>query len=157
MSFVLDADIISVFAKIGRLELLTAVFGHELYMSEAVYHDLQRAKRAGYDYLNEALHIIKVLKADKSYLTLLTSKKLGTGEIECIALCKERTLIFVSNDEKAKSAAETLGIPVVDLATILWYLKDEHIVRKDELHKIVNDIEEKDNTILSGKEDLLAD
>ncbi|HLC19811.1 MAG TPA: hypothetical protein VJK72_02755 [Candidatus Nanoarchaeia archaeon] len=158
MSFVFDADIISVFAKIGRLALLPVVFGNNLFMPEAVYHDLLRAQRAGYDYVSETLRIIKVTKADKSYASsLIKSKKLGAGEIECIALCKERTMTFVSNDEKAKLAAQTLGIDIIDLAAILWCLKDEHVVQKDELRKIINDIEVKDNTVLIGKEELLGD
>ena len=84
-------------------------------------------------------------------------EKLGAGEIECIALCKEHAMTFVTNDEKVKSAAQTLGIDVVDLNVILWYLKEERIVSKEELRKIINDIEVKDNTVLIGKESLLRD
>ncbi|MBS3139140.1 hypothetical protein J4207_05535 [Candidatus Woesearchaeota archaeon] len=157
MSFVFDADIISVFAKIDRLELLSIVFGKNLFMPEVVYHDLLRAQRAGYDYVSGALQVIKVMKADKSYASLIESKKLGAGEIECIALCKEHAMTFVTNDEKVKSAAQTLGIDVVDLNVILWYLKEERIVSKEELRKIINDIEVKDNTVLIGKESLLRD
>ncbi|HLC75225.1 MAG TPA: hypothetical protein VJH88_05225 [Candidatus Nanoarchaeia archaeon] len=152
MSFVLDTDIISTFAKIGRLKLLIKVFGEEIYMPEAVYQDLVCAQRAGYDYLKQTKDVITITKADD---TQLNDNKLGAGEIECIALCKQRSMIFVSNDVRAKSAAEKVGVAVIDLAGILWYLKNENIITKGELQQIIKDIEEKDHTTLLGKEELL--
>ena len=63
-------------------------------------------------------------------------------------------IVLVSNDKKAISIAEQLGITVIDLETILFYLKE--ILSKQELSKIMSMIEEKDKVIIRKKDQLLS-
>lgn len=78
---------------------------------------------------------------------------MGIGETECIAVCKARNAVLVTNDRKAIELAEELGVTVVDLETILYSLKD--LVDKNQLRQIIADIESKDRVIIVNKDKIL--
>lgn len=158
MSVVFDADIISTFAKIGKIHLLKKVFKEELSFPDAVQDDLIRARDAGYDYVTTALKEFKFVglqQEEADFVKSQSGKILGLGELECIAICKFRNYTFATNDKQAKVEAKKQGVNVVDLGGILWQLKPH--VSKEELKQIVQYIEEKDHTLLKGKELLLKD
>ncbi|MBI4451803.1 hypothetical protein HY637_00090 [Candidatus Woesearchaeota archaeon] len=157
MGFVFDADLLSTFAKIERLELLAKVFGNKnLLMPPAVASDLQRSK---------SILVKNVLKSKLFQQTNLSSqerelvkkiserKHLGMGEIECIAVCKQRKMVIVTNDNKAIDLADKLGIEAVDLEAILYSMKE--LMEIKALKQIIEDIEAKDRVVIVNKEIIL--
>lgn len=80
-------------------------------------------------------------------------KNLGMGELECIAICKERKMVLVTNDNKAIYVAEKLDIGVVDLESILYSMKD--FMEINELKRLIEDIESKDQVVIVNKERIL--
>jgi len=94
MGFVFDADLLSTFAKIEKLDILAKTFGNkDLIIPPAVASDLQRSK---------SILVKNVLKSklfqqanlsnqEKELVNKISERKhLGMGEIECIAVCKEK-------------------------------------------------------------------
>ena len=157
MSIVFDADIISTFAKIGKLDLLKRIFKEELLFPDAVHDDLIRARDAGYDYVTPALQFFKLVSLnaqEAGFVQSHSGKTLGLGELECIAICKYRKYQLSTNDAGAKAEAKRNGVKVVDLSVILWKIKENTTLR--ELQQIIQDIEQKDRTKITGKEQLLT-
>lgn len=157
MVFVFDADVSSTFAKIDRFGLLEKLMGKgNLAITPAVASDLKRSKSALVkDVLNSKVFQQLVLTKKEIDLAKKISerKNLGTGEIECVALCKIRGAVLVTNDNKAIRLAEELGIDVVDLETILYSLID--LIDRQQLKQIIDDIEAKDKVIIVNKDKII--
>ena len=157
MGFVFDADLLSTFAKIERLELLAKIFGNKnLLIPPAVASDLHRSK---------SILVKNVLKSKLFQQTNLSNqekelvnkiserKRLGMGEIECLAVCKERNMVIVTNDNEAMDLADKLGIETVDLEAILYSMKE--LMEIKELKQIIEDIESKDRVVIVNKDRVL--
>lgn len=157
MAFVIDADVLSTFAKIKRLDLLPKVFGKsELLICPAVLSDLEHSKsQLVRDVATSKLFSHVALSNQERNLVekIYSRKNLGMGETECIVVCKARNAVLVTNDRKAIELAEELGVNVVDLETILYSLKD--LVDKNQLRQIIADIESKDRVIIINKDKIL--
>ena len=154
MAFVIDADVLSTFAKIKRLNLLAKAFGKsELLICPAVLSDLEHSKSqlvrevAASKLFN---HVSLSKQEDNLIEKIYSRKNLGMGETECIAVCKARDVVLVTNDRKAIDLAEELGVNIVDLETILYSLKD--LTDKNQLRQIIADIESKDKVIIVNKD-----
>ena len=157
MGFCFDADLLSTFAKIERLEILAKTLGSkDLLMPPAVALDLQRSKSI----LVKDIFKSKLFKQttlsnqEKEIIEKISARKnIGKGEIECIAICKERRMAIVTNDNLAISLAEQLGIEVIDLETILYSMKE--LMEIKELKQIIEDIEAKDRVVIVNKDKIL--
>ncbi|MBI5389699.1 hypothetical protein HZB01_04970 [Candidatus Woesearchaeota archaeon] len=156
--FVFDTDVVSTFAKIRRFDLFPSVFGKsELLLPPAVVTDIKRAK---YPFLQNSLVLplfkqIELQEKERILAEEIHSfKNLGKGESECIAIAEVRKAVFVSNDKKAVHFAESRGIGVVTLISILLYLKT--VLSNEELWQLMNEIETKDKVVIVGKEKILA-
>jgi len=155
--FVFDADVSSTFAKIDRFGLLEKLLGKgNLVIPPAVVSDLKRSKSALVkDILKSKVfqHVNLTKKEIDLAKKISERKNLGTGEIECIALCKIRGAVLVTNDNKAIRLAEELSIDVVDLESILYSLKD--LIDSQQLKEIIMDIEAKDKVVIANKDRIL--
>lgn len=94
----LDNDILSIFAKIKRLDLLHTLFGEELlYIASGVLEEIQAGLVEGYSYPQYVLEEIAIGKIKILYLNereLGEMRELpetfGLGEKESVAVCKGR-------------------------------------------------------------------
>lgn len=157
MAFVIDADVLSTFAKIKRLELLADSLGKsQILICPAVLSDLENSKSQ----LVKDVATSKLFKhvnlsnqelelAEKIY----SRRSLGMGETESIALCNMRNITFITNDSKAIDVSEKLGIDVIDLETILYSLRK--LLDKNRLKQIIADIESKDRVLITNKDKIL--
>jgi predicted nucleic acid-binding protein len=157
MEFVFDADVLSTFAKIKKLDLLGSVFGkNKLLITQAVSSDLKRSKSPLVKNVlkSKLFQHVNLNKQEYDLARKIHAEKgLGIGESECIALCKIRNATIVTNDNKAIQFAEKLNINLVDLETILYSLKD--LISREQLEQIINDIEAKDKVVVVNKEEIL--
>ena len=158
MMFVFDADILSTFAKINKVEILPKIFSSSvLLIPPAVMADLQASKSESVRKACESnLFQRATLDQNESEFAekISKEKRLGKGEIECIAVCKFRSANIVTNDSRAISYAEKLNISVIDLETILYYLKE--IISNDGLKQLINDIESEDKVVIVNKDHILS-
>lgn len=156
--FVFDADILSTFAKVNKINFLRKAFGKgKLLIPPAVVEDLKRSKTISVNLILDS-KLFTQISLSKEELSLKENiskqKTLGEGETECIALCKARNSALVTNDSKAVNFAENIGIDVIDLESILHQLKK--ILNTKELRQLINDIETKDKVIIVNKEEILT-
>ncbi|MBI2139762.1 hypothetical protein HYU14_02470 [Candidatus Woesearchaeota archaeon] len=158
MEFVLDADIISTFAKVNRLSLLKSAFGRQkILVPPAVRIDLRKSKHQTVreSAASPLFTSVELTDAEAGLLNSFSGQQnLGRGELEGIALAKSRNAVFVSNDLKAIHFAEKLRLEVIDLQTILFSLKE--IIPKQSLRELSYDIEKKDRVIIPDKEEILS-
>lgn len=159
--FFVDSDILSTFVKVSGIKCLKALF-QEINISQSIYEELARAKRAGYPYLDDILTEIEIaLLSDdefKDFRNLLENEKdLHEGECQLIALCKSRNGILITNDKAVKKYCKMNNIDFLDLEDILRALKLKKILAHEELRKLMEDIEKKDWTIIKAKEAILRD
>ena len=158
MSFVFDADILSVFAKIKKINLLRkAISEKDFLIPESVYLELVRGRELGYDVDdvldNKEFKIASMFPGEiELFEKLKENKQLGSGECEAISICKHRNFVFVTNDKIAKRAAEELDILTLGLISILRFCFIEFILTKNEIENLIKDIEEKENTVIKNKE-----
>lgn len=128
MSIVCDTDVLSAFAKIDGLSLLTQLFpGHKVVTSNGVYEELALIKQEGYDFVDCIYEFVEVIPLNaieqEKYHLFLSSTHFGKGELQCISICIFRKFPFITNDKKAKRFSEqnkviTWDIP--DLMKALW-------------------------------------
>jgi len=91
----------------------------------------------------------------KDFLEFKRTTSLGEGELESIAICKNRKgSILLTNDRKAEKISMRNNIKSYNLEALLGLAVDLGM-KKEELQKIIDDIETKDNVKLLNKGDLL--
>lgn len=154
---VFDTNILCTFAKIDKLKLIVDLFkGVELLIPQSVIDEVVSSKQNYVNNIieNDIFKQIKITEQEKAFEQQL-KENLGKGEKECISICANRGLIFVTNDEKAIKEAEKYSIEWLNLEIILCSLKEEKIVSRDELKNIIEEIEIKDKVKIPNKEELL--
>lgn len=156
-----DTDVLSTFGKVGRLDLLRALF-QRLFIAPAVYHELLRVERLGFVW-------VASVKQTSAMLTLTDNEQaaaerllglypqLGSGEIESFVLAQTRHLLCLTNDRQAKGVARALNLPFLDLEDILRALKRKGIMTTEALISLMALIEQYDHTRIKAKEDILSD
>jgi predicted nucleic acid-binding protein len=161
---VTDTNILSTFARIGRLDLLFAVAETEvLYLSPAVVKEIEIGLRRGRDFLQP---IVDGLTADAGFQPLdLTAEEydladtlpssLNSGERECIALCAKRNGKLLTNDKRARNYCQDNRIPCLDLKLILRRLWQASHSTKNEVRALIADIEQSEpGMMIKGKDDI---
>ena len=130
MAAVSDSSPLILYAKIGRLELIEAVF-EEVYIPEAVRSEIlfDDAKRPGAAVLMRAPWVrIRRVSASATLQPLLTI--VDRGEAEAIALVIEldRNLPLVIDDLGGRILARRLGLRVTGSGGLLVLAKERGII-----------------------------
>ena len=149
MTFViLDADFLSSFLKIQKLNRIKEFFGvDELIVTTAVFREISMTKL-----INNLIEIrgIKVEEIKEEYwdIELIDKREfseLGEGEKESILWCKKHPdSIFLINDKKARTIARRNSIKVLNIPAFLIACKNTGFLDKKEISDIINDLKEKD-------------
>ncbi len=158
-----DTDILSMLAKIGRVDLLKKLFPESsLLITFEVYNELLRAKEAGYDYIDDIInHEFKVVHLDADLIEEYEQKKdslksLHAGELTSILFCKKRGMDFATNDTRAKRFCKENGVEWLDIVDILRLCYLKQVLDRKEIEKVIRDIEETDRTKIARKERIFA-
>ena len=150
---IFDTDILSIFAKIDRLELIKKLFG-TIYICPMIKEEFIVTLEYGYkfslDILNNTTVIIPTEKELSAYTEL--RMKVGKGEAEAISIAKSRKLSFATNDKVAQKVAKENGVGIISLLAILKALLEKRILSQDELIQVIKDIRLKDNLIIPDDE-----
>jgi len=148
----LDTDIASAFAKAGHFGVIIKLFG-KVGITTAVYEELLSPLTYGYDYpeviFKNAGLVTLSAQEQKEYLSLKKENvKIGRGEIESIVVCLNRGYLFSSFDKKAILVASSMGVNVITAGVILKGLIVKNIATREEVLKIIRDIEKSDNRVM---------
>ena len=104
MKIVADADILSIFAKIKRLDILDKLF-KEIIIPQSVRFELMKGE---IDVGSIAPSIVKLTRDELRNLRG-AYPKIGRGERECIVISKSRGIPLASNDRVVNSSCRTEG------------------------------------------------
>ena len=155
MILICDTDFLSSFLKIGRLELVKDLFKVvNLYIPVAVLREIAKTDLIT-DLLNKEW--IKVKKVSDEELKEMEKDKefanLGSGEKECLALCKrfEKSALLISDNE-ARRIANKKDIVTLNISAFLLACKQMRILDRSDIIAIIRDLKEKDYYEFSEEE-----
>lgn len=146
MKFLLDADILSMFAKVAKIELLEEILGRDnVAITPGVLGEVTLPLRFGYSFpeaIIQHVTVVSLLPEDIEELLGLQSKypSLGRGELESIAVCKTKGYTFASNDRIAKASAEKEGVKTLSLQALLRAMWEKRGRSKEEVKQILEAI-----------------
>ena len=149
MTVITNTTLISNFCSVGKLELVRAVWG-EVYLPEHVYTEIQEGKLQGYRfYDNIELSVFPFSPDGWLKLTSLSSQNefelfgsllgnLHHGEAACLAICKYRNWVFLSDDKITRQAARRLQIDCSGTLGILLSLVRQKVVSLEQADSILS-------------------
>ena len=155
---IIDANIASIFAKIGRLDILSGLLSeHPAFITPRIFEELSVPLDYGYTFPLDIFRCFDVLyptaeESDAYQDVLFDNRSLGKGEVEAICICKSRGHVFLSMDFSALRFAESLGVETLELHTILRFLWKSGLKSKDDVRAIISEIEVKDNTLIKNSQ-----
>ncbi|AHF81389.1 DUF3368 domain-containing protein [Thermococcus paralvinellae] len=109
--FVIDNTVLSNFAKFGKLELLKDILRDSIITKQVLEEFNLGIERGILPKVKLPFKVVELKNEEiELYRKLCTS--LGKGEASCIAVAKNRRIIFLSDDLDARKAAYLLGVKV---------------------------------------------
>ena len=160
---VLDCDLTSTFAKVNKIDLLEKLFSDaKLVITASVYNELLEAKQYGFNFpdkvMQSSIGLINIQREERGiFEDFLQDYRIHLGEAEGIAIAKCRNGVFITNDSRAVEFCKEKGVKVLNLKDILRRIAVEKIINKDEMVKLIRDIEDKDRTFIIGANDILGE
>ena len=154
LEVVIDTDFLSSFLKIQKLELIRDFFNVEsISIPLAVFNEIAKTNLVDLVLKVEWIKIQTVQPLDFGDLNNNEIRNLGSGEKECMSLCKTFSKhIMLVNDKKARMVAKKNGIIVLNISGFLFACKKSNFLDKDEIFKIIGDLKTKDYYIFSKEE-----
>ncbi len=149
MRIVADTDILSIFGKINRLDILQKLFD-QVIVPQSVQSELNKG---GID--------IKALNPAQTRLTKeelkalnKTDVRLGRGERECFVIAKNRGVPLASNEKIVHLLCKKESIGCFTLPRILRLAVLDGMVTREEAKQLVELIEQEENTVIKGKDEI---
>ncbi|HEY4672990.1 MAG TPA: hypothetical protein VIH03_02375 [Nitrososphaerales archaeon] len=149
MKIVADADILSIFAKIKRLDILDKLF-KEIIIPQSVRFELMKGE---IDVGSIAPSIVKLTRDELRNLRG-AYPKIGRGERECIVISKSRGIPLASNDRVVNSSCRTEGKEYLSLTDLLRFAILKNVITREEARKLIKLIEQEENTTIKNKEEI---
>lgn len=162
MAVICDTDILSVFAKAKKLELLPKAFPNEEFLiSESVYDELIVSKEEGFDFPERIFEHCEITSLKENEIKQYKKKKknskyfpLSKADLRSLILAKEREIPLLSNDSHLLKMADEEDIIALDIYDIFKIIYREKILPKKKIKSILSKMEEKDNAIFKDKEEI---
>lgn len=123
MSVIANTTVISNFASVHRLDVLQHLLGR-LFISTEVYAEVQDGMTEGIDYYQNIeshiypfaadgwLRLISLHGDDELRLFNRLPAALHRGEASSLAIASERGWVFLTDDNRARKEARTLGVAI---------------------------------------------
>jgi len=149
--FLLDADILSIFAKANALALLRQLLGCDrLPMTTGVFNEIVVPLEYGHDFPRRILAVADtvLMSADEvaSFEALRLEGKVSAADAEIVAICQQRGWVYVTMDRVAAHYAEKQGVRAVDLHALLKAVLSGGLLTEDQLRVLVEQMERADHT-----------
>lgn len=141
MKIVSDADFLSAFLKIKKINLILKVFQtKQLFIPEEVFFEISQSPSLLKEFLN--YHQIKIISSRISLEEI--PYFLGRGEIAAISLARKEKALLLCNDKKAIKFAQCQKVKILDIFSFLLSGKKRKKISNEETKKILQDLKEKD-------------
>lgn len=150
-----DTDIISALAKAGTLELLRTVFPEgDFLITEYVRDELRKSKEEGFNFPDKIFEFCRTITLSGSELKRYDSTEsleISKTDLKNLIIAKSRDLVLLTNDSELYRKANKRNVKAYDLRQILKAISKENSVSEGKLRKVIEEIEEKDNTHIKNK------
>lgn len=163
MTIIFDTDIVSMFAKAKSLDILIVLLsGIKLSITPKIKDELSIPLEYGHSFPEDIFRKFDLIIPDKDdYVEYERLKSLypylGKGELEALAVAKKKGYILAVNDHKAFEVALKEKITPVNVHIILKTLLKKKILNKEEISALINKLEESDNTVIKGKDNIFQE
>ena len=149
MKIVADADILSIFAKIKRLDILDRLF-KEIIIPLSVRSELMKGE------INVRGIASTAVKLTRDELRNLRGAypNIGRGERECLVISKSRGILLASNDRVVNSLCRTEGIEYFSLTDLLRFAILRKVITREEARELIKLIEREENTTIKNREEI---
>lgn len=154
---IIDADILSTFAKMGELDLLIQLFSpRKIKITPMIQNELSAPMDYGYSFPETIFDKIETIYPGPEdcagFDQLKLRQKLGSGEMEAIIICKAKQLPFCTNDAQAQKLAREFGIEVISLQAVLKALWKKQLRKKSKVRDLIDQMKVVDNLHIKGEE-----
>lgn len=159
MKLVCDTDILSIFAKTGRLGLLEEAFPNaEFSISESVYDELMVSKENGFSFPDRIFNLCKIVTLNEEEIKLYKKLKenpkyflLSKADLRTLILAEKRNLPLLSNDKHLLKKADKEKVLALDIYDIFKIIYREEILSEQKVRETLAGMEEKDNAQFKEK------
>jgi hypothetical protein len=159
MDVVVDADILSTFAKINNVRLLPKLFRKSnMLICPSVPAEIQKGIQLRLLKFSYPAHFLRIklgVREKEISMEIKDARNVGSGDAECLAVAKSRNCVLLTNDRKVQKIADSLSINHLNLAKLLRELWAHHVMTKAEVAQLADEIERKDRIIIKSKELIL--
>jgi predicted nucleic acid-binding protein len=156
MDIVVGTDILSTFAKVNKLGLLPKLFSKSrIFICPSVNLEIKKGVELGllpYSHPSQFLAIRLGAREKAMARQFREALNLGSGDAECLTVARNRNCLLLTNDRKAKKAADSLSIDHLNLPLLLRELWRRHILPKSRVVELMDEIERKDNVIIKNRD-----
>jgi predicted nucleic acid-binding protein len=155
MDVVVDTDILSTFAKVNKLKLLSRLFSKwRILICPSVNLEIKKGVELGLLRYSHPPHCIPIKLNTREKATareVRVALNLGSGDAECLAVARNRNCLLLTNDRKAEKAADSLSIDYLNLPLLLRELWRSRVMPRSRVLELMNEIERKDNVIIKNR------
>ncbi|HEY68399.1 MAG TPA: hypothetical protein G4N97_09040 [Thermoflexia bacterium] len=164
MTTLLDTNILSVFARLDRLELLFQVLDAPLAVSPNVRREVRDGLALGYESLRPAveliesgqLQVVSIGDAEREFLARIPFRP-EKGEADSLAWCLANAGTFVTNDKRAARRASDLGVHIVRQRDILRRLWVRGVLSVGQVRALLAEMEARLGIVLPDWDEIFAD
>ncbi len=148
-----DTDILSVFAKIDRLDLLEDAFPNaEMIIVEAVYDELEKAEENGYSFPEKIFNSTDTTTLKDQELEKYRQKRdrpeflpLSKADLKTFIAAEEREILLLSNDSHLLEVSDQKHVLALDIYNILEVLYQKNKLDRSQIKEIGKQVKRKDN------------
>lgn len=138
----LDANVLSRLAQIGRVNLLPQILPGRCTIAPAINDEIIAGIEGGIAYLGAVaalveqgeVRLLDLEQADEEFVASVP-RKLARGEAEGIALCRRLDMTFVTHDRKAANYCEHAGIRCLHFRALVEALHGRGLLTDVELQQ----------------------
>jgi predicted nucleic acid-binding protein len=160
----LDSNILSILAKVDRLDLLFSVLGEDLAVSPNAHRELEAGVRAGHQVLQPALDVIRRGRVKVVTLTEAEHRRFShipfgpeKGETDSLAYCLEHNVTFLTNDERAYRRGKALGANCVLFKAFLRSMWEDGVTSREDVRRLITDLAAKASMVVKYQDEIFAD
>ncbi|MFP4608169.1 MAG: hypothetical protein ACOCTR_05145 [Candidatus Natronoplasma sp.] len=160
MKLICDTDLLSVFAKVEKLELLQKAFPEgEFLISESVFDELLFSMEEGFEFPERIFQMCEITSLQHNEVDLYRKRRkkskfltISKADLRTLIIAKERNLPILSNDKRLLKFAEEEELLALDIYDIFQILFKKEILTEKDIRDIIFKMEEKDKTNFKDKE-----
>jgi predicted nucleic acid-binding protein len=148
-----DTDILSVFAKIDRLDLLEEAFPNaDLQIVEEVYDELEHARENEYSFPEKIFQTTDTVTLKQEELEEYREKKdraeflpLSKADLKTFVAANEREILLLSNDSHLLEVSDQKQVLALDIYDTLEILYQKNKIDREQTQEIGKQVKQKDN------------